>query len=69
MGGWDRWRVVDLYQGMGEGTGGGYYPIVFFNCVFVFWSLMPCLFFKWVEHIAVVSVSLLFVFFVSGPFN
>ena len=50
MGGWDRWGVVDSYQGVGGGTGGGYYLIVFFICAFVFWSLMSCLFFKWVEH-------------------
>ena len=50
MGGWNRWGVVDLYQGVGGGTGGGYYLIVFFICAFVFWSLMSCLFFKWVEH-------------------
>ena len=46
MGGWNRWGVVDLYQGVGGGTGGGYYLIVFFICAFVFWSLMSCLFFK-----------------------
>ena len=36
------------YQGVGGGTGGGYYLIVFlyFVCAFVFWSLMSCLFFK-----------------------
>ena len=50
MGGWDRWGVVDSYQGVGGGTGGGYYLIVFFICAFVFWSLMSCLFFKCVEH-------------------
>ena len=30
MGGWDRWGVVDSYQGMGGGTGSEYYLIVFF---------------------------------------
>ena len=50
MGEWNRCWVVDLYQGVGGGTGGGYYLIVFFICAFVFWSLMSCLFFKWVEH-------------------
>ena len=47
MGGWDRKGVVDLYQGVGGGTGGGYYLIVFFLIfiyAFVFWSLMSCLF-------------------------
>ena len=34
MGGWDRWGVVDSYQGVGGGTGGGYYLIVFFNLCF-----------------------------------
>ena len=33
MGGWDRWGVVDLYQGVGGGTGCGYYLIV---CLFFF---------------------------------
>ena len=35
VGGWDRWGVVDLYQGVSGGTGGGYYLIVFF-CFFLF---------------------------------
>ena len=26
---WDRWGVVDSYQGMGGGRGDGYYLIVF----------------------------------------
>ena len=44
-GGWDRLGVVDSYQGVGGGTGEGYYLIVFFFlCAFVFWSLMSCLF-------------------------
>ena len=30
MGEWDRWGVVDSYQGVGWGTGRGYYLIVFF---------------------------------------
>ena len=64
----DRWGAVDSYQG-GE-TVGGYYLIGFFICAFVFWSLMSCLFFKWVEHDSCcLFLSLLFVFFVSGPFN
>ena len=51
MGGWQRWGLVDSYQGVGGGEqGSGYYPIVFFICAFVFWSLMSCLFFKWVGH-------------------
>ena len=29
MGGWDRWGVVDSHQGVGEGTGDGFYLIVF----------------------------------------
>ena len=31
--------VVDSYQGLGEGTGGGYYLIVFVSYVFVFCCL------------------------------
>ena len=30
--------VVDLYWGVGGGTGGGYHLIVFFSCPFVFVS-------------------------------
>ena len=30
MGEWDTWWVVDSYQGVGGGTGGGYYLRVFF---------------------------------------
>ena len=37
--------VVDSYQGVGRGTGGGFYLIVFFTCAFVFCSLMSCFFF------------------------
>ena len=41
MGGWDRWRVVDLQQGVKGETGGGYYlvVIVFFVCLFVCFDL------------------------------
>ena len=47
MGGWGRWGMVDSYQDVGGGTGGGYYLIVcFFVCAFVFCSLMLCLFFN-----------------------
>ena len=42
---WDRWRVVDSYEGVGWGTVGGYY-LSFFICGFVFCSLMSWLFFK-----------------------
>ena len=36
-------EVVDLYQGVDGGTGGGYYlkVIAFFTCTFVFCSFMP----------------------------
>ena len=34
MRGWDRWAVLDSYQGVGWGTGGGYYPIGFFDLCF-----------------------------------
>ena len=45
----DGWGMVDLYQGVGGGTGSGYYLIAcffcfIFICAFVFWSLMSCLF-------------------------
>ena len=57
MGGWDRWGVVDSYWGLGAGTGGAYYLLFcffvclfVFICAFVFWSLVSCLFFNWVEH-------------------
>ena len=53
MEGWKRWGMVDSYQGVGWGTGGGYYLLVcffIFICAFVFWSLMSYLFCKWVEH-------------------
>ena len=40
--------VVDSYQGVDEGTEGGYYLIVFLFsfsfCAFAIYSLMPCLF-------------------------
>ena len=29
MRGWDRWGVVDSHQGVGGGTGDGFYLIVF----------------------------------------
>ena len=35
-GGWDRWGVVASYQGLGGGTGGGYYLLVCFLCLFLF---------------------------------
>ena len=37
MGEWDRWEVVELYQGVGGGTGGRYNFIVFvfFWCFFI----------------------------------
>ena len=43
--------MVDSYQGLGGETGHGYYLIVYFIliCAFVFWSLLSCLFFKYVE--------------------
>ena len=67
MGGWDRWGVVDSYQGVGGGTGGGYYLIVFFICAFVFWSLMSCLFFKWVEHDSCCVCFFVYYFFSLSP--
>ena len=38
---WDRWYVVDYYEGLGGETGGAYYLIVvFFTYAFVFCSLI-----------------------------
>ena len=36
MGRWDGWGVVDSHQGVGGGTGGGFYLIV--SCLFVLLS-------------------------------
>ena len=44
--GWHKWGMVGSYQGVAGGTGSGYYLIVFFISVFVFLSLMSCLFFR-----------------------
>ena len=35
-GGWDTWEVVDLYEGVGGGTGCGYYLIVSLLFFFLF---------------------------------
>ena len=51
---WDRWGgggVVDSHQGVGAGQGwvlshSLFFFFLIFICAFVFWSLMPCLFFK-----------------------
>ena len=40
MRGWDRWEVVDLCCGVGEGTGDRYHLIIFFF-VLCFCSLVP----------------------------
>ena len=54
LGGLGGWGVVASYQGLGWGTGGGYYLLVCFWCLFLFvvlsFALISCLFFKWVEH-------------------
>ena len=66
MGGWDRWGLVDLYYGFGGGTGGGIilYLIFFLSCAFVFNCLMFSVpLFRWLEHVAAVSVSLFFLYF------
>ena len=65
MGGWDRWGVVDSYQGVGGGTGGGYYLIV---CFFLFVLLSfgfscPVSSLSELSMIAVVSVSLFIICF------
>ena len=36
MGGWDKLGVVASYQDLGGGTGGGYYLLVCFVCLFLF---------------------------------
>ena len=61
--------MVDSYRGLSLGTGGGYYHIVFFNCAFVFSSLMYSIsLFKLLEHDSCcVFLCLLFLFFVSSP--
>ena len=53
VGGWDIWAVVDLEQGVGGGTEGGYYLVVsvfdlfFFHfCFFLLFSHVLCPFFK-----------------------
>ena len=51
--GWDRWEMIDLCQGVGGETGGGYYliAVVFLTWAVVFCSLMSSVsFFKWLEH-------------------
>ena len=52
MGGWDRWGGGGgwFISGCGWGDRGWVLSHSFFICAFVFWSLMSCLFFKWVEH-------------------
>ena len=46
--------MVASYQGLGGRTGGGYYLLLCFLCLFLFvllsFGLLSCLFFKWVEH-------------------
>ena len=37
MGGWDGWGMVDSHQGVGGGTGVGFYLIV--SCLFVLLSI------------------------------
>ena len=46
MGEWDRCGLVDSYLGVVGGQGVGIISQCFFICVFVFCSLMSCLFFK-----------------------
>ena len=36
IGGWDRWGMVASYQDFGGGTGGGYYLLFWFLCLFYF---------------------------------
>ena len=62
MGGWDRWRVLIYIRVQLGGAGGEYNLIVFFSCAFVF-SCLPfsVSLLKWI--MAVVSVSLFFLYF------
>ena len=46
MGGWDRWGVVDSYQRVGGGTGGGYYLIVFLFVLLSFGLSWPVSFLR-----------------------
>ena len=67
MGGWDRWGVVVLYQGLGGGTGGGYNLIffAFFFLVLLYFvaSCSQSLYLGGQKMMAVVSVSLFFLYF------
>ena len=38
MGEWDRCSVVDSYQGVGRGTGGGIISVVFYTSFCLFFS-------------------------------
>ena len=68
MGGWDRCGLVDLYYGLGGGDR-GWYHLIFVFCfslsrAFVFNCLMFSVpLFRWLEHVAVVSVSFFFLYF------
>ena len=46
MGGWDRWAVVDLYQGVGGGIGGGFIlQFLFLVLLVLLFSHVLCLLF------------------------
>ena len=50
-GGWDRQVVVDLYQGVDEGSGDGYYLIIVGFLLMLLPFVLSCpVFFTWQEH-------------------
>ena len=61
---WDCWGVVDLYLGVGEGTGGGYHSVFLVLLDFVT-SSVPL--FRWLEHDRCWTCFFVFVF--SGLFH
>ena len=63
MEGWDRWVVVDSYQGVGGETVGGCYLIVFLFLLLSFGLSCPVSFLSEQSIIAVVSASLLIICF------
>ena len=65
--GWDRCGLVDFYQSVGGGTRRGYFLVDIFLC---FCSLVSLLLSDYSMIAALcLFLYLLFVFFVSGPFN
>ena len=74
IGRWNRWWGGGgiYYKSVSVGTRGGYHPIFFFSCLFVFSSLtFSVLILRWLEHDGCYIYLFVnfFIFFVSGPFN